>query len=66
MPWISLAYDVNGIDIYRCDIVEQLQSFDVGLMPLPADEPWMRYKCNAKMIQYMAVGVPAVRVEDWF
>ncbi len=52
--------DVKWIDIDRCDIVEQLQSFDVGLMPLPADEPWMRYKCNAKMIQYMAVGVPAV------
>ena len=52
--------DVRWIDIDRCDVVAELQKLDIGIMPLPADDPWMEYKCNAKMIQYMAVGVPAI------
>jgi len=36
-----------------------LQSFDVGVMPL-VDNPWTRGKCGFKMIQYMAVGAPVV------
>ncbi|HEY8432614.1 MAG TPA: glycosyltransferase [Sandaracinaceae bacterium] len=36
-----------------------LQSFDVGLMPLPDDE-LTRGKCGFKMIQYMAVGAAVV------
>ncbi|MCU0695121.1 MAG: glycosyltransferase family 4 protein [Myxococcaceae bacterium] len=36
-----------------------LQSFDVGLMPLP-DTAQTRGKCGFKMLQYMACGVPVV------
>jgi glycosyltransferase involved in cell wall biosynthesis len=39
--------------------VALLRSFDVGLMPLD-DTPWNRGKCGFKLLQYMAVGVPAV------
>ena len=39
--------------------VKEIQSFDVGIMPLP-DEPWERGKCGYKLIQYMACGKPAV------
>ena len=39
--------------------VAELQSFTVGLMPLPKDE-WSRGKCALKAIQYMACGVPCV------
>ncbi|NPV29978.1 MAG: glycosyltransferase family 4 protein [Firmicutes bacterium] len=39
--------------------VADIQSFDVGIMPLP-DEPWERGKCGYKLIQYMACGVPVV------
>jgi GT2 family glycosyltransferase/glycosyltransferase involved in cell wall biosynthesis len=39
--------------------VEQLQSFDVGIMPL-TDDPWSRGKCAYKLLQYMAVGLPVV------
>jgi glycosyltransferase involved in cell wall biosynthesis len=39
--------------------IEDLQAFDVGLMPLP-DEPWARYKCGLKAIQYMACGIATV------
>ncbi len=52
--------NVRWVDIDQADTVTQLQQLDVGIMPLPEDDPWMQYKCNAKMIQYMAVGVPAI------
>ena len=39
--------------------ISALQSFDIGLMPLP-DTEWNRGKCGMKLIQYMAVGATAV------
>jgi glycosyltransferase involved in cell wall biosynthesis len=39
--------------------VEEIQSFDVGIMPL-TDGPWERGKCGFKIIQYQACGVPVV------
>ena len=39
--------------------VSDLQSFDLGLMPL-ADDKWTRGKCGFKILQYMATGVPVV------
>ncbi len=36
-----------------------IQSFDVGVMPLP-DSPWARGKCAYKLIQCMACAVPVV------
>lgn len=39
--------------------VEEMQRFDVGIMPLP-DEPWERGKCGFKLIQYMACARPVV------
>lgn len=39
--------------------VEDLQSFDIGIMPLP-DNPWTRGKCGFKALQYMSVGIPAL------
>lgn len=39
--------------------VHWLQSFDVGVMPLPDDE-WARAKAGYKLLQYMACGAAAV------
>jgi glycosyltransferase involved in cell wall biosynthesis len=36
-----------------------LQSFDIGVMPL-SDDLWSRGKCGLKLLQYFSVGVPAV------
>jgi glycosyltransferase involved in cell wall biosynthesis len=39
--------------------IADLHTFDIGLMPL-TDDPWSRGKCGFKLLQYMAVGIPAV------
>lgn len=39
--------------------VSFLHSLDIGLMPL-VDSDWSRGKCSFKLIQYLAVGCPAV------
>ena len=39
--------------------VADLQSFDIGLMPL-VDDPWSWGKCGLKIIQYQGVGAPVV------
>jgi glycosyltransferase involved in cell wall biosynthesis len=39
--------------------VADLQSFDIGLMPL-VNDPWSWGKCGLKIIQYQGVGVPVV------
>lgn len=39
--------------------VEVLNSFDIGLMPLPNDE-WSKGKCGLKLLTYLACEVPAV------
>jgi hypothetical protein len=39
--------------------VGDVQSMDIGLMPLP-DEKWARGKSGYKLVQYMACGLPVV------
>ena len=41
------------------DEVEDIKSFDIGLMPL-MDDPWSHGKCGLKILQCLAVGVPVV------
>jgi glycosyltransferase involved in cell wall biosynthesis len=59
------ALDLTGVNVrfipWKGETeVEEISRFDVGLMPLPEGEPWMRYKCGLKLLQYMAIGIPGV------
>ncbi len=42
-----------------CSEVRDLQECQIGVMPL-SDSEWARGKCGLKLLQYMAVGIPAV------
>lgn len=50
---------INEIFWNKNTYLEELNKFDVGIMPLTNDE-WTRGKCAFKLIQYMASGIPVV------
>lgn len=57
--------ELEGVDWefrrWRADReVADLCEMDVGLMPLPKDDPWMQYKCGFKLIQYLAAEIPGI------
>lgn len=57
-------FDIDAVPVTRMDWtleteVGLMQTFDIGLMPLP-DDPFTRGKGGYKLLQYMAVGLPVV------
>jgi glycosyltransferase involved in cell wall biosynthesis len=60
----DIFFDCESMKVIKKDWkaeeeVSDLQSFDIGLMPL-MDDPWSWGKCGLKIIQYQGVGVPVV------
>lgn len=50
---------VIEVDWSESTELDLINSFDVGVMPLP-DDDWSRGKCAFKLIQYMACAVPVI------
>jgi len=60
----NFEYELPGVDLKVIQWtkereVEDLQSFDIGIYPLPIDD-WVLGKSGLKAIQYMAFGLPTV------
>ena len=58
------APEIPNIEVVEIDWsehteIELINSFDVGVMPLPNDD-WTRGKCAFKLVQYMACAVPVI------
>ena len=63
----NFEYDFPGVDLeviqwnLENEILD-LQSFDIGIYPLPLDS-WVQGKSGLKAIQYMALGLPCVATD---
>lgn len=57
--YVNKDLDIRGIAWDSASEVEVLESFDIGIMPLPDDE-WVKGKCGLKGLSYMALEVPTV------
>ncbi len=57
--YVNKSLDIVSVK-WRSDTeVDELNRFNIGIMPLPDDE-WSRGKCGLKGLSYMACGIPTV------
>lgn len=58
-PPVELDLDFRFVKWHPGKEVEQLNEFDIGLMPLQMDE-WSKGKCGFKLLQYMSLEIASV------
>lgn len=58
-PIINPSIEITYQQWNKTTEIEDLSSFDIGIMPLPNDE-WAKGKCGFKGLQYMALEIPTV------
>ena len=57
--YLNSDLDIKGIAWSNETEVDVLESFDIGIMPLP-DDQWVKGKCGLKGLSYMSLEVPTV------
>ena len=58
-PFKNPKFLVELVPWQRASEIDDLADFDIGIMPLP-DTEFTKGKCGFKLLQYMALGIPAV------
>ncbi len=55
----NIALGIKGVPWSNDTETDMLESFDIGIMPLP-DDQWVKGKCGLKGLTYMALEVPTI------
>lgn len=57
--YVNESLGIKGTEWSRETEIRELQTIDIGIMPLPDDE-WSKGKCGLKGLQYMSLGIPTI------
>lgn len=57
--YVNDSLNIKGLPWLAEKELDDLNSFDIGIMPLPNDE-WAKGKCGLKGLQYMALEIPTI------
>jgi glycosyltransferase involved in cell wall biosynthesis len=57
--YFNSELNIRGIKWSSDDEVKTLNTFDIGIMPLPDDE-WAKGKCGLKGLSYMSLEIPTI------